>query len=101
MSFADNLRNELNNKNKSIIADRFIPRREELLETVAKGIRRIGYVQIDTLGNSGTLEGDCLGVHRGEVDAFAEFVHNEGFKVSRMWWGYSSDGEPDMLKIYL
>lgn len=101
MNFADKLRNEMNDKNNETIATRFAPRKTELLETIAKGIRRIGYVQIDTLGNSGTLEGDCLGVHRGEVDAFAEFVRNEGFKVSRMWWGYSSDGEPDMLKIRL
>ena len=23
----------------------------------------------------------------------------EGFNVSKRWWGYSSDGVPDMLKI--
>ena len=101
MSFADNLRNELSNKNKSIIAERFIPQREELLEIIAKGIRRLGYVKTDVFNNTGTCEGDALGIHRGEVDAFADFVRDEGFKVTRSWWGYSSDGEPDMLKIYL
>ena len=101
MSFADNLRTELNNKNAEIIATRFAPRKAELLETIAKGIRRIGYVEIDTLCNAGTYEGDCLGVNRGEIDAFAEFVKAEGFKASRRWWGYSSEGQPDMLKIYL
>ena len=101
MNFADNLRNEINNKNAEIIAIRFEPKKDELLGIIAKGIRRIGYVEIDTLCNAGTCEGDSLGVHRGEIEAFAEFVRKEGFKATPAWWGYSSYGEPDILKIYL
>ena len=99
MGFADNLRNELNNTNAEIIATRFEPRKEEIFNTLATGIKRIGYVKIDTLCNTGTLEGRLLGVKSNEINAFAEFLTKEGFKVSRSWWGYSSDGNPDMLTI--
>ena len=102
MSFADTLRNEVNDRKNEIIANRFAPNKEALLNTIAAGIKRLGYVQIDTSGcNTGTMEGCQLGVHRGEVEAFADFVTAEGFVVSRRWWGYSADGEPDILKIRL
>jgi len=100
MGFADNLRKEIANSNKSIIATRFEPRKAEILNIIAKGIRRIGYVQIDTsCYHGGTCEGDMVGVKREELDALKEFLEGEGFKVSRQWWGYSSNGMPDMLKI--
>ena len=99
MGFADNLRNELNNTNAEIIANRFEPRKEEIFNTLATGIKRIGYVKIDTLCNTGTLEGRLLGVNSNEINAFAEFLQKEGFHVQKSWWGYSSDGNPDMLTI--
>ena len=82
MGFADNLRNELNNTNAEIIANRFEPRKEEIFNALATGIKRLGYVKIDTFNNTGTREGDWLGV-----------------KSNESWWGYSSDGNPDMLTI--
>ena len=99
MGFADNLRNELNNTNAEIIANRFEPRKEEIFNTLATGIKRLGYVKIDTLCDTGTCEGVRLGVKSNEINAFAEFLTKEGFKVSKSWWGYSSDGNPDMLTI--
>ena len=99
MGFADKLRNEIENKDAEIIAKRFEPQKDRILNILAEGIRRIGYVRTDTFNNTGTHEGDRLGVKYGEVNAFAKFVTAEGFKVSRSWWGYSSDGEPDMLTI--
>ena len=99
MSFADTLRKELDDKNQNIIATEFEPRKEEILQTIAKGIRRLGYVSIDTFNNTGTLEGDSLGINYKNIEAFAVFLKAEGFKVSRRWWGYSSNGVPDMLKI--
>jgi hypothetical protein len=101
MSFADTLRKELDNKNQNIIATEFEPRKEEIMETIAKGIRRVGFVTIDTFNNTGTSEGDSLGINYKNIEAFAEFLKAEGFKVSRCWWGYSSDGVPDMLKIHV
>ena len=99
MSFADTLRKELDNKNQNIITTEFEPRKEEIMKTIADGIRRIGYVEIDTLCGTGTFEGKSLGINNKNIEAFAEFLKAEGFKVSRCWWGYSSDGVPDMLKI--
>ena len=99
MKFADTLRKELNDTNAEIIANRFEPNKEEIFNTLATGIKRLGYVKIDTLSNTGTCEGDRLGVKSNEINAFAEFLTKEGFKVSKYWWGYSSDGNPDMLTI--
>lgn len=99
MGFADNLRNELNNTNAEIIATRFEPRKEEILNIIATGIKRIGYVKIDTLCHTGTREGDMLGIKDKEINAFAEFLRKEGFIAQKSWWGYSSDGTPDMLTI--
>lgn len=101
MGFADNLRKEMNNKNAEIIADCFEPRKEEIFNIIATGIKRIGYVKIDTLCHAGTCEGAQLGINHKEINAFAEFLKNEGFKVQKAWWGYSSDGNPDMLTITL
>ena len=99
MNFADTLREELNNKNRNIIATEFEPRKNAIMETIAKGIKRIGYVSIDTFNHTGTCEGNALGINSKNIEAFAEFLKAEGFKVSRQWWGYSTDGVPDMLKI--
>lgn len=99
MGFADNLRNELNNTNAEIIANRFEPNKEEIFNTLAIGIKRLGYVKIDTCCNTGTCEGNRLGVKSNEINAFAEFLQKEGFRVQKSWWGYSSDGNPDMLTI--
>lgn len=99
MNFADTLREELNNKNRNIISTEFEPRKETIMETIAKGIKRIGYVSIDTFNHTGTCEGDSLGINDKNIEAFAEFLKAEGFKVSKRRWGYSSDGVPDMLKI--
>jgi hypothetical protein len=99
MNFADTLRKELNDKNRNIISTEFEPRKETIMETIAKGIKRIGYVSIDTFNHTGTCEGDSLGINDKNIEAFAEFLKAEGFKVSKRWWGFSSDGVPDMLKI--
>ena len=99
MGFADNLRNELKNTNAEIIATNFEPRKEEIFNTIATGIKRIGYVKIDTCCSTGTCEGVRLGVKSNEINAFAEFLQKEGFRVQKSWWGYSSDGNPDMLTI--
>lgn len=99
MGFADNLRSELKGKNAEIIATRFEPRKEEIFNIIATGIKRIGYVKTDFFNNTGTREGNMLGLKRGEVDAFVEFLTKEGFRVQRSWWGYSSEGEADMLTI--
>lgn len=99
MGFADTLRNELKSENGKIIATRFAPRKEEIMDILATGIKRIGYVKIDTLCHTGTCEGDRLGVKSNEINAFAEFLKMEGFNVSKSWWGFSSDGIPDMLTI--
>ena len=101
MSFADKLRNELKNENAEIIARDIEPRKDKIMEILAKGIKRLGYVKVDTLCNAGTCEGDQLGVKSGNIEAFADFLKKEGFRVQRGWWGYSSDGKPDMLTITL
>ena len=99
MGFADTLRNELKSRTAEIIATRFEPNKEEIMSTIATGIKRIGYVKIDTFNHTGTCEGNRLGIGSGEINAFAEFLKQEGFRVQRAWWGYSSDGDPDMLTI--
>lgn len=99
MTFADNLRNELKTKNEEIIATSFEPRKDELFNTIASGIKRMGYVKIDTFNRTGTMEGSKLGIGRDEIDAFAEWLGREGFRVQKAWWGYSSEGMPDMLTI--
>jgi hypothetical protein len=101
MNFADKLRNELNNENAEIIARDIEPRKDKIMEILAKGIKRLGYVKVDTLCNTGTCEGDQLGVNSGNIEVFADFLKREGFRVQRAWWGYSSDGKPDMLTITL
>ena len=101
MGFADTLRKELKSENAAIIAKEFEPRKNEIMATIAEGIKRPGYVEIDTCGFSATAEGMQLGVNRGNIEAFYDFVRAEGFKVKRCWWGHSSDGAPDILKIYL
>lgn len=101
MNFADKLRNELNNENAEILARDIEPRKDEIMEILAKGIKRLGYVKVDTLCKTGTCEGDKLGVKSGNIEVFADFLRNEGFCVQRAWWGYSSDGKPDMLTITL
>ena len=56
MNFADTLREELNNKNRNIIATEFEPRKEAIMENIAKGIKRFaqrGKVRLGGLiGNS-------------------------------------------------
>jgi len=100
MGFADNLREEINNTNEQIIATRFEPRKGEIMGIIAQGIKRIGYVQIDTSGyHAGTMEGTMIGAKREELNALAEWLRKEGFIVTPQWWGYSSNGLPDMLKI--
>lgn len=106
MNFADKIRNELNNTNNEIIDSRFEPNKEKAMEIIARGIKRIGYVCIDTLCHTSTCEGGELSVALGHIDskdlnALHEWLTKEGFKVSKMWWGYSSDGIPDMIKIRL
>jgi hypothetical protein len=102
MGFADNLRKEMADANKEIIATRFEPRKATIMNIIAEGIRRIGYVEIDTSAyGTGTWEGKQIGVKQEELNAFKEFLEGEGFKVSCRWWGLSCSGLPDMLKITL
>jgi hypothetical protein len=100
MGFADNLRNELKNQTEDYIATHFEPRKEEIFRIISSGIKRIGYVRVDVFNNTGTAEGKMLGIRSGtEINAFAEFLDKEGFRTRKAWWGYSSDGDPDMLTI--
>lgn len=106
MNFADKLRNEMNDKNNEIIATRFEPNKDKAMEILARGIKRIGYVCIDTFNRTSTLEGSQLSSALGSIEnkdlnALHQWLTREGFKVSKMWWGYSSDGIPDMVKIRL
>ena len=104
MAFADKLRAEVADKNKEIINNEILPKKEQILNAVAEGIKRIGYVCIDTstYGTS-TAEGRMVGIHDcRKLNDLAQFLKDEGFKVSKMWWGMGScDGDPDMLKIKL
>lgn len=103
MGFGDKLRNELKKETANTIESRYMPDRDSAMEILEKGIRRIGYVEIDTLHRAGTCEGGQLSrlydLESRDLNSFAEFLENEGFKVSKAWWGYSSDGNPDILKI--
>lgn len=100
---ADKLREELNNENKAIIANKFQPNKEQIISAITKGIKRIGYVCIDTSGyNTSSLEGRMCGhIERKELYAFKEFVQAEGFKTTLQWWGLSTNGLPDMIKVTL
>ena len=104
MNFADTLRNEIANKNAEIVKTQFEPNKDKAMEILARGIKRIGYVCIDTFNHTSTAEGGELSVALGHIktehlNALAEWLTKEGFNVTRQWWGYSSDGLPDMLKI--
>ena len=103
MNYAEQLKGEIASKNAAIIAEKCEPNKEKIMNAIAEGIRRIGYVCIDTSGyNTSSHEGRMCGSFKNsELDALKEFVEREGFKVSRMWWGMSSNGFPDMLKITL
>lgn len=104
MAFADKLRAEVADKNQEIINNEILPRKEQILNAVAEGIKRIGYVCIDTstYGTS-SAEGRKVGIFDcRKLNALAQFLKGEGFTVSKMWWGMGScDGDPDMLKIKL
>ena len=104
MNAADKLRNELNNETANIIADRFEPNKDKAMEIIARGIKRIGYVCIDTFNHTSTCEGGELSVALGHINnkdlnALHTWLTKEGFNVSKQWWGYSSNGIPDMVKI--
>jgi len=103
MNFADNLRSEISEANKNIIETKFKPRADEILDIIAKGIKRIGYVEIDTSGYcAGTMEGTQIGAKQEDLNALYEFLRAEGFVVKKMWWGWGGHGSiPDMLKITL
>ena len=101
--FADTLRNEVKNENEKILEEIILPRKETILRSVAEGIKRIGYVTIDTSGyDTSSLEGRWVGIYKKEyLPALCEFLKEEGFNVRKQWWGMSTDGLPDMLKITL
>ena len=99
MNFADTLRNELKSKNEETITNEFVPKKDKIMSVLAGGIKRLGYVKVDTFYHTGTYEGDQLGINGGNIVAFAEFLQREGFVVQKSWWGGSSDGVPDMLTI--
>lgn len=104
MNYAEQLKAEVNNANASIITTKFEPKKKQIMNAIVEGIKRIGYVTIDASGcHAGTYEGNIArcGAETKDLNALAEFIQKEGFKVSKMWWGYSSDGFPDMLKITL
>lgn len=104
MNYAEQLRNEMSKSNKLIIATKFAPHKEQIMNALAEGIKRIGYVCIDTSGyNTSSYEGRIAmcDAKREELPALAEFIRAEGFNVTQQWWGMSSNGFPDMLKITL
>ena len=101
MSFADNLRQQLADTDQQIIDTKFMPRRDEILQRIAEGIKRLGYVCIDTSSCGTSTPEGRLGVNQKELSAFKKFITQEGFKASFSWWGYSTDGLPDMLTIRL
>lgn len=105
MNAAELLRAELANKNQEIINTRFEPNKEKAMEILARGIKRIGYVCVDTLCHAGTCEGDqlsaALDLDCRCLNAAADWLKKEGFTVTRQWWGFSTDGDPDMIKIRL
>lgn len=103
MNAAEALRAEVAAKNKEIIETIIEPKRERILSAVAEGIRRIGYVTIDTSGyDTSSMEGRMTGIYDSKyLNALAEWLSTEGFNVSRRWWGCCSGGDPDMLTIKL
>lgn len=102
MGYADKLRAEVANTDAEIIENEILPRKDEILMAIEKGIKRIGYVVIDSLCNTSTMEGNMVRIKDNKkFSALAKFLTEEGFKVSKCWWGYCSDGNPDMLKIRL
>ena len=103
MNAADKLRAEIEAGNKEIITTIIEPKREQILKAVSDGIKRIGYVTIDTSGyGTSSHEGRMTGIHDCKhLNALREWLMAEGFKVARKWWGCSCDGDPDMLTITL
>jgi hypothetical protein len=103
MAFADKLRKEIADRDQQIINNEILPKKEQILNAVSEGIKRIGYVCIDTGYGTSSHEGLMVGIHDcRKLNALAKFLQGEGFKVSKMWWGMGScDGDPDMLKIRL
>lgn len=101
-NFADKLRAEITSKNKEIMEREIIPRKETILNAVAKGIQRIGYVRVDTFRNECCTAEGRFGIHKPEyLDALSEFLKSEGFTVRKFWWGMSTDGPADGLTITL
>ena len=80
MNYADTLRKELNDKNKSIIATEFEPRKEAIMETIAKGIKRIGYVSIDTFNHTGSCEGGLFGYQLQKHRSLCRVLKSRGFQ---------------------
>ena len=107
MNYAESLRKELADKNANIVATRFEPNRDKILKPIAEGIKRIGYVCIDTSGyDTSSYEGRIASSAAGwlknsDLEAFANWLTKEGFRVTQQWWGMSTNGLPDMLKICL
>lgn len=104
MNAAEMLKAELATKNQEIIDTRFEPNKDKAMEIIARGIKRIGYVCVDTFNHTSTCEGGELSVALGhltcrDLNAAADWLKKEGFIVTRQWWGFSSDGDPDMIKI--
>lgn len=107
MNYAETLRKEIADNNANIAATRFEPNKDKILKPIAEGIKRIGYVCIDTSGyDTSSCEGRYASAAAGwlkytDLNAFADWLTKEGFKVSRQWWGMSTNGFPDMVKITL
>lgn len=100
MNAAEMIKAELADRNKQIIDELIEPNRDKIIDALSRGIKRLGYAKIDYFHNSGTSEGYETGINDKQYfPAFAEWLRAEGFKVSRSWWGCSSDGNPDMLTI--
>ena len=101
-NFADKLRAETVSKNNEIMEREIMPRKDEILKSVAKGIQRIGYVRVDTFRNECSTAEGRFGIHKPEhLDALSEFLKSEGFTVKKFWWGMSADGLADGLTITL
>ncbi len=100
MNYAETLKAEMANTDQQIIDNEIMPRKDEILSTIAAGIKRIGYVCIDSLCGTSSAEGCKVGIFDNKkFPALIKFLTSEGFKVSRQWWGYSANGLPDMIKI--
>lgn len=107
MNYAETLRKEIADNNANIAATRFEPNKEKILKPIAEGIKRIGYVCIDTSGyDTSSCEGRYAsaaagGLKNSDLDAFTWWLNKKGFDVTRQWWGGAKNGFPDMLKIHL